>query len=100
MTPPEFPTSLLGLALDTENLNLGLTTQDVIVTPHAIERYRQRVEAVSRRRAELRIRALIATATLRRRPPAWTHVVLHPGAVYGCDARRSESACSCAVGRS
>lgn len=90
MTSPEFPTSLLGLALDTDALDLGLTSEDVVVTSHAVDRYRQRVEAVSRRRAETRIRALIATATWRRRPPAWTRVVLHPGAIYGCSDRRSD----------
>ncbi len=81
---------VLALALPDPELDLALDPADVVLTPHAVVRYRQRVEAVPHRMAVRRIECLITTARWRSRPRPRTEVVLHPGVIYGYSPRRPD----------
>lgn len=60
--------ALLALALPLPELDLTLEPDSVVLSRHAVRRYRERVEAVPRRLAAHRIRHLVATAQWRSRP--------------------------------
>lgn len=81
---------ILALALPSPDLDLNLDPAHVVLTAHAVRRYQERVEGVSRRLAVRRLQHLIATAQWRSRPRAWTEVVLHPGVVYGYSPDRPD----------
>lgn len=81
---------VLALALPPADLDLDVDPDDVVLTAHAVLRYRERVEGVSRRLAARRLRHLVATAHWRSRPRVWTEVVLHPGVVYGYSPLRPD----------
>lgn len=83
MRPPDNPHAVRALALPAPDLDLVVDPGTVVLTPHAVQRYRERVEGVPRRLAVRRIRLLLAKAQWRSRPRAWTEVVLHPDVVYG-----------------
>jgi hypothetical protein len=82
--------AVLRLALPAPDLDLTIDPGTVVLTPHAIERYRERVEGVARRLAVRRLREMIATAQWRSRPRAWTEVVLHPDVLYGYSPGRPD----------
>jgi len=83
MRPPDYPDAVLALALPAPDLDLTVDPGTVVLTPHAVQRYRERVEGVPRRLAARRISILLVTAQWRSRPRTWTKVVLHPDVVYG-----------------
>lgn len=83
MKPHDHRAAVLALALPAPDLGLAVDPGAIVVTPHAVQRYRERVEGVSRRLAVRRIQHLIAAAKWRTRPRAWTQVVLHPDVIYG-----------------
>src|SRR6478672_6239989 len=62
----------------------------VVISDHAIQRYRERVEGVSRKLAARRLHELAHSAAWRARPLAWTRVVLHPGVIYGYSVVRPD----------
>lgn len=90
MLRPDVATAVLALALPEPDLDLTLDPDDVVLTPHAVQRYRERVEGVPRRLAVRRLRDLIATAHWRARPRAWTEIVLHPEVIYGYGPSRPD----------
>ncbi len=79
-----------ALALPSADLDLAVDPGAVVLTTHAMQRYRERVEGVPRRLAVRRLRHLLATARSRSRPRGWTEVVLHPGVVYGYSIDRPD----------
>lgn len=81
---------ILALALPSPDLDLDLDPAAVVLTAHAVRRYQERVEGVSRRIAVRRLGHLVATAQWRSRPRAWTEIVLHPGVVYGYSPDRPD----------
>lgn len=81
MSQPELLASILALALD--DADLPIEGAGLVVTDHAVQRYRERVEGVAPRRAVHRLRQFAESARWRSRPQAWTRVLLHPGVVYG-----------------
>lgn len=81
---------IVALTLPAADLDLAVDPAGVVITSHAVQRYRERVEGVSSRLAVRRIRSLIATARWRSRPLPWTSIVLHPGIVYGYAAGRPD----------
>src|SRR4051812_1958927 len=52
------------------------------ISRHAVDRYRQRVEAVDRREAAQRLAELAADSTRRSTPRRWTEVAPAPGIVF------------------
>lgn len=80
-----FPTrtDILALALGPAEMEPTPDPAGVVLSTHAVQRYRERVEGVPRRLAARRLRKLLAGARWRTRPLPWTDVVLHPGVVYG-----------------
>jgi hypothetical protein len=62
----------------------------LVISDHAIQRYRERVEGVPRKLAARRLDELARTAAWRARPLAWTRVVLHPGVIYGYSVVRRD----------
>lgn len=83
MRPPDRRDAVLALALPAPDLDLTVDPTTIVLTPHAVQRYRERVEGVPRRLAVRRIQLFLATARWRSRPLAWTEVVFHPDVVYG-----------------
>ncbi|WP_143030204.1 hypothetical protein [Pseudonocardia oroxyli] len=69
---------------------IRLDAESVTLTPHAVQRYRERVEGVQRRIAVRRLRWLVATADWQHRPRSWTEIVLHPDVVYGYSPDRPD----------
>ncbi|WP_214401735.1 hypothetical protein [Pseudonocardia lacus] len=81
---------ILALALGPADIDRTHDPADIVLSTHAVQRYRERVEGVSRRLAARRLRRLLASARWRSRPLPWTDVVLHPGAVYGYSPDRPD----------
>ena len=69
---------ILVLALTPAEIELAYDPAESVASTHAVQRYRERVEGVSRRLAARRLRSLLATAQWLSRPLPWTDVVLHP----------------------
>lgn len=70
------------------DIDLTCDAAEIVLSLHAVQRYRERVEGVPRRLAVKRLHGLLATARWRSRPLPWTEVVLHPGVAYGyCPGR-------------
>lgn len=65
MRPPDDRAAIVALALPAPDLDLTIDPGAVVLTPHAVQRYRERVEGVPRRLAVRRIRYLVATAQWR-----------------------------------
>lgn len=84
------PDDILALALEPADLDLMLEPASIVLSTHAVQRYRERVDGVSRRIAAVRLRSLLATAHWRSRPLPWTNVVLHPGVVYGYSSHQPD----------
>jgi hypothetical protein len=79
--PTDLRESIFALALAAPDLDAG--PGDLVITHHAVQRYRERAEAVPYRLAVRRLRELLTTARWRCRPlPSWG-IVLHDGVVYG-----------------
>jgi hypothetical protein len=91
MSQPDDGGAVLRLALTAPDLDLVVDPDTVLLTPHAVQRYRERIEGVSTRLAIRRLRLLVATARWRSRPAAWPRVVLHPDVIYGYCGRRPET---------
>ena len=72
-----------GLELPGPDLDLVVDGDDLVVTDHAVRRYRERVERVPRWLATRRIRALASSAAWRARPAPWMQIVIRPGVIYG-----------------
>ena len=89
MTTPIHPL-LHGLTLHERDVVPALDPTTLLITDHAVQRYRERVERVPRWLALRRIRAMIRTASWASRPRSWMTVVLHPGTVYGYGAARPD----------
>lgn len=87
-----FPTrtDILALALGPADIEPAHDPAEIVLSTHAVQRYRERVEGVSRRLAARHLRRLLGTAQWRSRPLAWTDVVLHPGVVYGYSPDRPD----------
>ena len=68
MPRPDDRDEVLRLALPDPALDAGVVTTDVVVTMHAIQRYRERVEAVSEQLTLRRLHNLLVTAEWRSRP--------------------------------
>jgi hypothetical protein len=81
---------ILALALGPADIDLTHDPDGIVLRTHAVQRYRERVDGVSRRLAARRLRSLLATARWRSRPQPWTDVVLHPGVVYGYSPDRPD----------
>jgi hypothetical protein len=80
--------AILALALATPDLEAG--PADLVISPHAVQRYQERVETVPEWLAARRLRALTTTGRWRRRPdPGWG-IVLRDGTIYGSSDRRPE----------
>jgi hypothetical protein len=90
MKPHDQSAAVLALALPNPDFGLVVPPAALAVTPHAVQRYRERVEGVSRPVAVRRIQHLLATAQWRSRPRPWTLVVLHPHAIYGYSVDRPD----------
>jgi hypothetical protein len=90
MQPHDRRDAVLRLALPAPDLDLTVDPGTVVLTPHAVQRYRERVEGVPRRLAVRRLQTLIATAQWWSRPRAWTEVVLHPDVIYGYSPDRPD----------
>ena len=89
MTTPIHPL-LHGLTLHERDVVPTLDPMALLITDHAVQRYRERVERVPRWLALRRIRAMIRTASWTSRPRSWMAVVLHSGTVYGYGAARPD----------
>jgi hypothetical protein len=87
-----FPTQsgILALALAPADIEPPHEPAGMVLSTHAVQRYRERVEGVSRRLAARRLRSLLTTAQWRSRPLPWTAVVLHPDVVYGYSPDRPD----------
>lgn len=81
---------LQGLTLHDRDLVPALDPTQLLITAHAVQRYRERVERVPRWLALRRIRAICSTAAWTFRPRSWMTVVLHPSTVYGYGANRPD----------
>jgi len=81
---------ILALALGPAEIEPAHDPAEIVLSTHAVQRYRERVEGVSRRLAARRLRSLLATARWRSRPLPWTDVVLHPDVVYGYSPARPD----------
>ncbi|GAA4989066.1 hypothetical protein GCM10025792_41540 [Pseudonocardia tropica] len=90
MKPHDQCAAVLALALPSPDVGLTVPPAAIAVTPHAAQRYRERVEGVSRTLAVRRIQHLLATAQWRSRPRPWTQVVLHPHVLYGYSVDRPD----------
>lgn len=82
--------AILALALGPADLTLPYDADEIVLSTHAVQRYRERVDGVARRLAARHLRRLLASARWRSRPLSWTEVVLHPGVVYGYSPDRSD----------
>ncbi|MBL8927469.1 MAG: hypothetical protein JNM77_14695 [Pseudonocardia sp.] len=89
MTTPTHPL-LQGLTLHNRDLVPAPDPTRLLITDHAVLRYRERVERVPRWLALRRIRAMCSTASWTFRPHSWMTVVLHPATVYGYGAARPD----------
>lgn len=83
MRQPDHAAAVLRLALPAPDLDLIVDPDAVVLTPHAVQRYREPIDGVGARLAVRRLRVLVATARWRSRPAAWPQVVLHPEVIYG-----------------
>jgi hypothetical protein len=83
MPQPDDAAAVLRLALPAPDLGLAVDADTVVLTPHAVQRYRERIDGVAARLAVRRLRVLVATARWRSRPTGWPQVVLHPEVIYG-----------------
>lgn len=83
MPQPDDAVAVIRLALPGPELDLTVNPDSVLLTPHAVQRYRERVEGVSARLAVRKLRVLVSTARWQSRPTDWPPVVLRPGAIYG-----------------
>lgn len=81
---------LRGLTLHERNVVPTLDTATLLITDHAVQRYRERVERVPRWLALQRIRAMIPTVSWTFRPRGWMTVVLHPDTIYGYGTSRPD----------
>lgn len=90
MSPRDPWERVRALALPAADVDLTIDPDAVVLSPHAVQRYRERVEGVPRRLAERRLRALVGTARWRSRPLPWTQVVLRPGVLYGYSPERPD----------
>jgi hypothetical protein len=81
---------ILALALGPADLEPAHDPAEIVLSTHAVQRYRERVEGGSRRLAARRLRSLLTTARWRSRPLPWTEVVLHPDVVYGYSPDRPD----------
>ncbi|WP_181778856.1 hypothetical protein [Pseudonocardia pini] len=80
--------AILALAIATPEIHLD--AESVVLTSHAVQRYRERVEGVQQRIAVRRLRHLVSTADWQHRPRSWTEIVLHPDVVYGYSPDRPD----------
>lgn len=62
MLPPDDAAAVFRLALAAPDLDLSVDPDAVVLTPHAVQRYRQRIDGVASRLAVRRLRVLVATA--------------------------------------
>ncbi|MEJ8277444.1 hypothetical protein [Pseudonocardia spirodelae] len=85
---PDRRESILALAVPIPDIRID--PESVILTAHAVQRYRERVEGVQRRIAVRRLRHLLDTAQWEHRPRPWTEIVLHPEVVYGYSPDRPD----------
>lgn len=83
MLQPDDAAAVFRLTLAAPDLDLIVDPDAVVLTPHAVQRYRERIDGVGARLAVRRLRVLVATARWRSRPAAWPQVVLHPKVIYG-----------------
>lgn len=90
MVPNTALQTLRDLELPGPDLDLVVSGDELVVTTHAVQRYRERVERVPRWLATLRIRGLAATAAWRLRPARWMQVVIHPEVIYGYGSARPD----------
>jgi hypothetical protein len=81
---------ILALALGPADIDLTHDPDEIVLSTHAVQRYRERVDGVSRSLAARHLRSLLAPARWRSRPQPWTDVVLHPGVVYGYSPDRPD----------
>ncbi|NMH97984.1 hypothetical protein [Pseudonocardia acidicola] len=88
MLPLDRREAILALAMPIPDIDID--PGSVVLTAHAVQRYRQRVEGVQRRIAVRRLGHLLSTADWEHRPRAWTEVMLHPEVVYGYSPDRSD----------
>jgi hypothetical protein len=84
------PNTSLHAVLDLAEFDLAVGAADLVITAHAVQRYRERVERVPRWLAMRRIRTLAATASWRWRPLPWTQIVIRSGVIYGYGAVRPD----------
>ena len=83
MPPPDDAAAVLRLALPGPDLDLAVDPDSVLLTPHAVQRYRERIEGVPARLAVRGLRRLISTAHWQSRPTYGPPVVLRPDVIYG-----------------
>ena len=83
-------TDILALALAPADIEPTHEPAKLLLSTHAVQRYRERVEGVSRRLAARRLRRLLAPAQWRSRPLPWTAVGLHPDVIYGYSPDRPD----------
>ena len=82
---------LHGLTLPEYDNAPTIDPQSLLISDHAVQRYRERVERVPRWLALRRLRTYSGSASWTRRPPAWTHLqVLHSDTVYGSPPARPD----------
>ena len=88
-TLPHSP--LHGLTLPEHDHAPTIDPTSLLISDHAVQRYRERVERVPRWLALRRLRAYGGSAAWARRPPAWTHLqVLHGATIYGSPPARPD----------
>jgi len=88
MLRPDERAAVLALAAPAQEIRIDAGS--VLLSPHAVQRYRERVEHVSRPLAVRRLGRLLAGAEWQRRPRAWTTAVLHPDVIYGYSPDRPD----------
>jgi hypothetical protein len=88
MSQPDLLDALRALALPDECPSLSAA--ELIISRHAVERYRERVEGVCRRRAQSELRRLALDARWYPMPRPWTQIVVHPGSHFGYSPRRPD----------
>lgn len=82
--------AVLDLELPAPELAHAIDTGALVVSTHAVQRYRERVERVPRWLATRRLQSLAGTAAWRARPLPWMQIVIRPGVIYGYSAMRPD----------
>jgi hypothetical protein len=88
MMQPDLYAELCAMALPDEPPVVD--TEHLVVSEHALARYRERVESLPRARARRALQRLLGQAEWTVRPRRWMPIVLHDGVRYGYPLTRPD----------